>query len=120
MDNIILQLKYPSKYFYRNHKLTNTEELELWDELHTNMNIITAHIHSNMIYSINTKQIAYKIFIKKSDIQEIKQIETRQDYAITHKNHSEITELTNEIIHLKKDVKEMLRLIHELYEFETK
>jgi len=33
---------------------------------------------------------------------------------------SEITELKNEISSLKIDVKEMLRLIHELYDFENK
>ena len=32
---------------------------------------------------------------------------------------SEVAELKNEIISLKKDVKEMLRLIRELYDFET-
>ena len=36
---------------------------------------------------------------------------------VNKSSNDEIIELKNEIISLKKDVKEMLRLIHELYDF---
>lgn len=45
------------------------------------------------------------------------QIQSKPNNTIS--SNSEISELKNEIISLKKDVKEILRLIHQLYEFET-
>ena len=57
---------------------------------------------------------------KKDSEKKVKKEAKEAEKAATQRSkNSEIAELKNEIIGLKKDVKEMLRLIHELYAFET-
>jgi len=55
----------------------------------------------------------------KKEAKEAEKAEKAKETAILRSKNTEIAELKTEIIGLKKDVKEMLRLIHELYAFET-
>jgi len=149
MDNPILKMlkkQNPDKIYPSNtgNKWTDDEESTLLEELNKNMDIITiAENHNRTIGGINArrKEIAYNMYLQGIIMEEIIQ-KTKLDKSqisetiIRRKNQLansdkiiekhqpisqsiEITELKNEIISLKKDVKEMLRLIHELYDFET-
>ena len=133
------------KYPKAGQKWTDEEEDRLLEELDKDIDIYTiAENHNRTTGGINSrcKVIAYKMYLNNIDIEEIikktklnkqeiqftisqrdnrpvkKDKITTTQISIEPKN-SEIAELKNEIIGLKKDVKEMLRLIHELYAFET-
>jgi len=74
---------------------------------------------------LSKKEIQYAISLRENrPVKKEKEKEKEKEKVITTQisiqpKNSEIAELKTEIIWLKKDVKEMLRLIHELYAFET-
>jgi len=137
------------KYPNAGRKWTDEEEDRLLEELDKNIDIDTiAENHSRTTGGINSRcnVIAYKMYLNNIDVEEIikrtKLSKKEIQYAISLRENrpvkkekekekvkptqisiqpknSEIAELKTEIIGLKKDVKEMLRLIHELYAFET-
>ena len=135
------------KYPNAGRKWTDEEEDRLLEELDKNIDIDTiAENHNRTTGGINSRcnVIAYKMYLNNIDVEEIikrtKLSKKEIQYAIslrenrpvkkdkvqikietkqTNIQSSEIAELKTEIIGLKKDVKEMLRLIHELYAFET-
>jgi hypothetical protein len=137
------------KYPNAGRKWTDEEEDILLEELDKNIDIDTiAENHSRTTGGINSRcnVIAYKMYLNNIDVEEIikktKLSKKEIQYAISLRENrpvkkekekekvkttqisiqpknSEIAELKTEIIGLKKDVKEMLRLIHELYAFET-
>ena len=139
----MLKQQNPDKTYPSNtgQKWTEDEEIRLLEELNKNMDIITiAEIHNRTPGGINArrKEIAYKMYLQgitmekiikktKLDKSQISDTITRRENQSKiekviepiNTQSSEITELKNEIIGLKKDVREMLRLIHELYDFET-
>ena len=131
--------EYPSN---KGKKWTDKEEKLLLEELSKNMDINTiSNIHNRTIGGINSRrrEIAYNLYIAKINIDEIikktklnkseilETINRRENISIKKNievpnimnKSSEITELKNEIISLKKDIKEMLHLIHQIYDFET-
>ena len=91
-----------------------------------NLGLIT-HNTLSRGYSDYKKSDLYREIVesgKKKDNEkkmkkEAKEAEKAKETAILRSKNTEIAELKTEIIGLKKDVKEMLRLIHELYAFET-
>jgi len=137
------------KYPNAGRKWTDEEEDILLEELDKNIDIDTiAENHNRTTGGINSRcnVIAYKMYLNNIDVEEIikrtKLSKKEIQYAISLRENrpvkkekekekvkttqisiqpknSEIAELKTEIIGLKKDVKEMLRLIHELYAFET-
>jgi hypothetical protein len=135
------------KYPNAGRKWTDEEEDRLLEELDKDIDIDTiAENHNRTTGGINSRcnVIAYKMYLNNIDVEEIikrtKLSKKEIQYAIslrenrpvkkekvqikietkqTNIQSSEIAELKTEIIGLKKDVKEMLRLIHELYAFET-
>ena len=137
--------EYPSNF---GQKWSADEEKLLLEELNIDMDMhLIAANHNRTYGSIDgrRKEIAYKMYLKDINIEEIIQktkLETIQitDIIFRKKNKpvknnieiktklndtddvilqsSEIMLLKNEIFGLKKDVKEILRLIHEIYNFE--
>jgi len=144
----MLKQQNPDKEYPSNtgQKWTDEEESVLLDELDKKLDIDTiAEMHKRTAGGIisRCREIAYKLYTKNIDMQEI-MLKTRLDRtqiidAINRRKNqpvkkekmekvenvssnnqsSEIAELKKEIISLKNDVKEMLRLIHQLYDFET-
>lgn len=133
------------KYPNAGRKWTDEEEDRLLEELDKDIDIDTiAENHNRTTGGINSRcnVIAYKMYLNNIDVEEIikrtKLSKKEIQYTISRRENqpnkkekvkstqisiqpknSEIAELKTEIIGLKKDVKEMLRLIHELYAFET-
>ena len=127
--------KYPLNFC---QKWTDDEEITLLEELDKNMGIITiAEIHGRTTGGINSRRrlIAYKMYLEGIDIEKIIQstkldklsvvaqisenlssMETKKTLETQSSNnqYSEIIELKNEIISLKKDIKELFRLINQV------
>jgi hypothetical protein len=89
--------------YYFNDKKTIDEIIELTALSETDINEAIARRK----YSLHIKE---KVKSEKNG---------KKDTAEPTTQSKEIAELKNEIISLKKDVKEMLRLMNSLYEFET-
>jgi len=134
---------YPSNL---GKKWTDEEETELLEELSKNVEIKTiAENHNRTIGGIvsRCREIAYKMYVKgidmneiinktKLDTQDILQtitkrenrkikikLETELENSKNNNKSSEIAELKNEIANLRQDVKKILNLIHQIYDFET-
>ena len=116
-------------------KWTEKEENTLLEELNKNINIeIISRNHKRKIGGIQSrcKEIAYKMHLNHSSIEEIMQ-KTRLDYGtiksiIYVKNNykkikpslveSDISEIKNEIKDLKKSILELSDMMKAVYEFE--
>ena len=116
-------------------KWTEEEENKLLEELNKNMDIDTiSKIHKRKIGGIQSrcKEIAYKMHLNHSSIEEIMQ-KTRLDYVtvkkiIDMKKHykkikpglleSDMVEIKNEIKDLKKSILELSDMMKAVYEFE--
>ena len=88
-----------------------------------NMKLIMHNTQSRGYNEYRTSEL-YKEIVEKGKIMDAEKKEKMKVKAepkaeIKVFYTSEITELKNEISSLKIDVKEMLRLIHELYDFEN-
>ena len=79
--------------------------------------------HKARGYDEYEKSDLYKEICKNKQENKVKRLErkadTKKDTAEPTTQSKEIADLKNEIVSLKKDVKEMLRLMNSLYEFET-
>ena len=116
-------------------KWTEEEENKLLEELNKNIDIDTiSKIHKRKIGGIQSrcKEIAYKMHLNHSSIEEIMQ-KTRLDYGtiksiIYVKNNykkikpvlmeSDMVEIKNEIKDLKKSILELSDMMKAVYEFE--
>ena len=97
--------------------------LEICENHKRNPGGITSRLKLLKLVDINEETRGYSEYLKSDLYKEIlknKQIKNKKKKAevITSSNF-EITILKNEILSLKKDVKEILRLMNELYEFES-
>lgn len=117
-------------------KWTDNEERLLLNELSKNIcidNIVKNHGRTVGSICAKQREIAYKMYKENIDMDVIMRktlldkaqitetITRRNSYHVKKGSKStteQITELKDEIISLKCDVKEMLRLINALYEFE--
>ena len=125
--------EYPSNV---GQKWTDQEEILLLEELDKNINInIIAQNHNRMVGGIicRQKEIAYKMYLKNSSIEEIVQ-KTKLDnesikQIIERKNkknsqiktfsiENEITEIKNDVKELKNVIKELVEMMKAVYEFE--
>ena len=136
--------EYPSNF---GQKWKEDEDILLLEELNVDMDIhLIAANHNRTYGSIDArrKELAYNMHIKGVSMEEIidktkletiqiteiifrkenkcikkqKQKQPIKETIVQNSQSSEITLLKNEMVGLKKDVKEILRLIHEIYNFE--
>ena len=89
-----------------------------------NPNGITSRLKKLNLINMRQNVSGYSEYLESNLYKEIREKkEGKRKNKIDAKDNvysnTEITELKNEIVSLKKDVKEMLRLIHELYDFES-
>jgi hypothetical protein len=142
MDSSVLKKiksQNPDKAYPSNvgQKWTDQEERTLLEELDKNINInIIAQNHNRMTGGIifRQKEIAYKMYLKNSSIEEIIQKTKLDNESIKQiierkfkKNQpetkqflieNEITEIKNDIKELKNVIKELVEMMKAVYEFE--
>lgn len=123
-------IEYPS---YLGKLWSKEEEDLLLTRIKDNIDInVIASTHNRTVGGIRSRirEIAYKLYkanvsiieisnkTKLSEL-EINDIIKRRGVVKNHKNdNSDIVEIKNEINELKRDVKEILRLMNALYDFE--
>ena len=125
---------YPSNV---GQKWTDLEETILLEELDKNINInIIAQNHNRMIGGIisRQKEIAYKMYLKNSSIEEIihktkldnesikqiieRKIKKNNAEIKSFSIENEITEIKNDVKELKNVIKELVEMMKAVYEFE--
>jgi len=136
MENFVIKVNHSNV----GKKWTDEEENILMEELNSFMDIATiANLHGRTTYGIECRliQIVYKLHMNGNSIeeimkktklhtQEISELISRQEKKINKTTEKKIKppkycdclNLKQEIEELKKDSKEILRLIRTIYEFE--
>ena len=91
-----------------------------------NLGIITCHSLARGYFDYITSNLYREIVDSgnKSDrykkVKKVTEVNVKMEPPIIRVSSSDIVKMKNEIADLKKDVKEMLRLMNALYEFENK
>ena len=140
----MLKSKNPDKDYPSNtgNKWTDEEEKLLLEELNNNIDIeLIAQSHKRTIGGIHSRrrEIAYKLFINKIDMEEIilktkldesQILETIKKKQFSSKSNpttnvnsafsieSEINEMKNDIKQIKNTIKELVEMMKAVYEFE--